>query len=68
MKKLFLLIGIILLLNSCVVMPTRLMINERRLWIHQNYPKKYYYKTHPVIRGKVKQGKTYTPYFRPGKY
>ena len=68
MKKLILLLIVITSMSGCVMIPTRLSIHERRLWIHQNYPKKYYYKQYPNLQERTRRGRTYTPYFRPGRY
>lgn len=55
-------------MSGCTVLPTRLSTHERKLWIHQNYPKKYYYKQYPNRREKIRRGRTYLPYFRNGRY
>jgi hypothetical protein len=68
MKKLIVLLIVMVLMSSCLVMPTRLTVNERRLWIHQNQPKKYYFQKYPSLKQKTRRGKTYIPYFRLGKY
>ena len=68
MKKIILLLIVAISMSSCIVMPSRLTIHERRLWIHQNQPRLYYYKTQPRFQQKIKRGRTYTPYFRPGKF
>lgn len=68
MKKLILLLILITSMSGCTVLPTRLSTHERKLWIHQNYPKKYYYKQYPNRREKIRRGRTYLPYFRNGRY
>ena len=68
MKKLLLFLSITVLLSSCVWMPTRMSIHEKRLWNHQNRVKVYYFKTYPFRHKRIIKGKTYIPYFRPGKY
>jgi hypothetical protein len=68
MKKIILLLIVAISMSGCIVMPSRLTIHERRLWIHQNQPRQYYYKTHPRFQERIKRGRVYTPYFRPGKF
>ena len=68
MKKIILLFVIIISMSGCLVMPTRLSKHERRLWIHQNYPKKYYYKTHPNNYKNFNPKKRYKGYFMPGRW
>jgi hypothetical protein len=67
-RLLSLLIITTFLLSSCVWMPLRMSTSERRLWIHQNKIKSYYYKTHPTNKERARMRKKYTPYFRPGRY
>jgi hypothetical protein len=68
MKKLILLLILITSMSGCVVLPTRLSKHERKLWIHQNYPKQYYYKQYPNRQERIRRGRTYKPYFRNGRY
>ena len=68
MKKLILLLIVVVSMSSCLWVPTRLTIHERRLWIHQNSPRQYYYKQYPNRQERIKQGRTYKPYFRNGRY
>lgn len=68
MKKLIVLLIVMVTMSGCLVSPGRLSIHERRLWIHQNHPKEYYYKLHPTNREKVRSGRKYVPYFRNGRW
>ena len=68
MKKLLLLLSITLLLSSCVWMPMRMSIHEKRLWNHRNKVRGYYFRTYPFKQQRAIRGKAYIPYFRPGKY
>ena len=68
MKKLILLVIVIISMSGCIMIPTKLSVHERRLWIHQNYPKQYYYKQYPNRYERVRRGRIYIPYFRPGRY
>ncbi len=49
-------------------MPTGLTTHERKLWIHQNKEKKYYYKTHPNKYQRFRKNKRYKGYFMPGRW
>ena len=55
-------------MSGCVIIPSRLSLYERRLWIHQNYPKQYYFQTHPNIMKRYDPNKRYKGYFRPGRW
>ena len=68
MKKIILLSLITVLFSGCLVVPSRLTLHERRLWIHQNYPKQYYYRQYPNRQERTRRGRIYIPYFRPGRY
>ena len=68
MKKIILLLLITVLFSGCLMVPSKFSVNQRRLWIHQNHPKKYYYKQYPNRQERVKRGRNYIPYFRPGRY
>ena len=68
MKKIILLLSVIFLMSGCVIIPSRLSLYERRLWIHQNYPKQYYFQTHPNIMKRYDPNKRYKGYFRPGRW
>ena len=68
MKKIILLLIVMISMSGCVIMPTRLSLHERRLWIHQNYPRQYYYKTYPNRYQRFNPNKRYRGYFMPGRY
>jgi uncharacterized protein YceK len=68
MKKIILLLVIIFSISGCIIMPSRLSPHEKRLWIHQNYPRQYYYQTHPNYYKKINPQKRYKGYFRPGRW
>jgi|LauGreDrversion4_2_1035121.scaffolds.fasta_scaffold983131_2 hypothetical protein len=68
MKKNVLLFFTFILLSGCIYMPTGLTTHERKLWIHQNKEKKYYYKTHPNKYQRFRKNKRYKGYFMPGRW
>ena len=68
MKKIILLLIIVVSMSSCLWTPMKMSNHNRRLFIHQNYPREYYYRTHPTQQKRVKGGKTYKPYFRNGRW
>ena len=68
MKKLLLLLSVTLLLSSCMWMPMKMSIHEKRLWNHQNKVRGYYFRIYPFRQQRAIKGKAYIPYFRPGKY
>jgi len=60
--------SVMLLVSSCMWMPMKMSTHEKRLWNHQNKVRGYYYRIHPFHQKRIIRGKTYIPYFRPGKY
>jgi hypothetical protein len=68
MKKIVLFLLIAVSTSSCLWTPMNLSNHNRRLYIHQNYPRQYYYQLHPTRKQRYKPGKIYKPYFRPGRY
>ncbi len=55
-------------MSGCVVIPSRLSIHERRLWIHQNKIRTPYYKKYPNKQERYRRDRIYVPYFRLGRY
>ncbi len=68
MKKVILLLLIAISMSSCLWTPMRMSNHNRRLYIHQNYPRQYYYQTHPSKKQRVVPGRKYKRYFAPGRY
>lgn len=68
MKKIIPLIVVLFTMSSCLWVPVKMKPYQKRLWIHQNFSREYYFKTHPTQKEKVKRGKKYTPYFRNGRW
>lgn len=66
MKNLLLVVGVILLLGSC--MPMRISQHEKNHWKYQKRVRAHYYRTYPYYQQRRIKGKAYIPYFRPGKY
>ena len=68
MKKFILLLLVMITMSSCLWVPMKMKPYQRNLWNHQNSPRQYYYKKYPTYQKHTKRGKTYTPYFRNGRW